>query len=137
MYSPTTEYQRASLTILPTANYNLPFMGHKLLYLPSLLVTCHQSSGLYSVMLSFMLIMLFLALQMVRRTDKSPLGQKPARTKSHWTISHRTILSPLLNLARWTKAHVFEKNRFKSFIKLLTLIRLLLQGKSHLQCQKT
>ena len=26
-------------------------------------------------------------------TDKSPLGQKPTRTKAHWTISH------------WTKAH--------------------------------
>ena len=26
-------------------------------------------------------------------TDKSPLGQKPSRTKAHWTISH------------WTKAH--------------------------------
>ena len=28
-----------------------------------------------------------------RGTDKSPLGQKPTRTKAHWTISH------------WTKAH--------------------------------
>ena len=26
-------------------------------------------------------------------TDKSPLGQKPTKTKAHWTISH------------WTKAH--------------------------------
>ena len=49
MYSFTTEYQRASLTILPTENYNLPFMGHKNLYLSSLLVTCHQSSRLYGV----------------------------------------------------------------------------------------
>ena len=49
-------------------------------------------------------------------------GQKP------------TVQSPLPNLAGWTKAHFFEKNRFKSFIKLLTLIRLLLQGKSHMQC---
>ena len=49
-------------------------------------------------------------------------GQKP------------TVQSPLLNLAGWTKAHFFEKNSFKSFIKLLTLIRLLLQGKSHMQC---
>ena len=68
-----------------------------------------------------------------RGTDKSPLGQKPTRTKAHWTISH------------WTKAHCLiwqggqkptslNKSRFKSFIKLLTLIRLLLPGKSHLQC---
>ena len=28
-----------------------------------------------------------------RGTDKSPLGQKPTRTKAHWTIAH------------WTKAH--------------------------------
>ena len=35
-----------SLTILPTENYNLPFMGHKIPYLSSLLVTCHQSSRL-------------------------------------------------------------------------------------------
>ena len=68
-----------------------------------------------------------------RGTDKSPLGQKPTRKKAHWTISH------------WTKAHCLfwqggqkptslEKNRYKSFIKLLTLIRLLHSGKSHLQC---
>ena len=67
-----------------------------------------------------------------RGTDKSPLGQKPTRTKAHWTISH------------WTKAHCLIwqggqkptslKKKFKSFINLLTLIRLLLQGKSHLQC---
>ena len=49
VYSSTTEYQRASLTILPTGNYKLPFMGHKILYLSSLLVTCHQSSRLYGV----------------------------------------------------------------------------------------
>ena len=49
MYSSTTEYQRASLTILPTENYDLPFMGHKIPYLSSLLVTCHQCSQLYSV----------------------------------------------------------------------------------------
>ena len=49
MYSSTTEYQRTSLTILPTENYNLPFMGHKIPYLSSLLVTCHQSSRLYGV----------------------------------------------------------------------------------------
>ena len=49
VYSSTTEYQRASLTILPTGNYNLPFMGHKIPYLSSLLVTCHQSSRLYGV----------------------------------------------------------------------------------------
>ena len=66
-------------------------------------------------------------------TDKSPLGQKPTRTKAHWTISH------------WTKAHCLiwqggqkptslKKNRFKSFINQLTLIRLLFQGISHLQC---
>ena len=40
-------------------------------------------------------------------------------------------------MAGWTKAHFFEKKRFKSFIKLLTLIRLLLQGKSRLQCAFT
>ena len=68
-----------------------------------------------------------------RGTDKSPLGQKPTRTIAHWTIAH------------WTKAHCLiwhggqkptslKKKRFKSFIKLLTLIRLLLQRKSHLQC---
>ena len=51
MYSSTTEYQRTSLTILPTENYNLPFMGHKIPYLSSLLVTCHQSSWLYGVRL--------------------------------------------------------------------------------------
>ena len=49
MYSSTTEYQRASLTNLPTENYNLAFMGHKISYLSSLLVTCHQSSQLYGV----------------------------------------------------------------------------------------
>ena len=49
VYSSTTVYQRASLTILPTGNYNLPFMGHKIPYLSSLLVTCHQSSRLYGV----------------------------------------------------------------------------------------
>ena len=67
------------------------------------------------------------------RMDKSPLEQKPNQTKVHWTISH------------WTKAHCLiwqggqkptslKKNRFKSFIKQFTLIRLLLQGISHLQC---
>ena len=50
MYLSTTEYQRASLTILPTENYDLPFMGHKISYLSSLLVTCHQSSRLYGVL---------------------------------------------------------------------------------------
>ena len=59
--------------------------------------------------------------------DKSPLGQKP-------TGQYPTGQKPLLNLAGWTKAHFFEKDEFKSCIKLLTLIRLLLQGKSHLQC---
>ena len=49
VYSSTTEYQRASLTILPTENYNLHFMEHKIPYLSSLLVTCHQSSRLYGV----------------------------------------------------------------------------------------
>ena len=44
MFSSTTEYHRASLTILPTVNYNLPFIGHKIRYLSSLLVTFHQSS---------------------------------------------------------------------------------------------
>ena len=42
-----------SLTILPTENYNLPFMGHKIPHLSSLLVTCHQSSRLYGVVLVF------------------------------------------------------------------------------------
>ena len=49
MYSSTTEFQRASLTILPTVNYNPPSMGHKIPYLSSLLVTCHQSNRLYGV----------------------------------------------------------------------------------------
>ena len=49
VYSPTTEYQRASVTFLPTENNNLPFMGHKIPYLSSLLVTCHLSSRLYGV----------------------------------------------------------------------------------------
>ena len=49
MYSLPTKYQSASLTILPTVNYNLPFMGHKIPYLSSLLVTCHLSSRLYGV----------------------------------------------------------------------------------------
>ena len=52
VYSSTTEYQRTSLTILPTENYNLPSMGHKIPYLSSLLVTCHQSSRLYGVFMS-------------------------------------------------------------------------------------
>ena len=73
----------------------------------------------------------------LRGTDKSPLGQKPTRTKAHWTIAH------------WTKAHCliwqggqkptfFKKKRIGLFffIKLSTLIRLL-QGKSHLQCAFT
>ena len=51
MYSSTTEYRRASLTILPTENNNRPFMGHKIMYLSSLLVTCHQSSRLYGVIM--------------------------------------------------------------------------------------
>ena len=49
MYSSTTKYQMASLKILPTGKYNLPFIGHKNPYLSSLLVTCHQSSRLYGV----------------------------------------------------------------------------------------
>ena len=49
VYSFTTEYQRASLRILPTENYNLPFMWSKIPFLSSLLVTCHQSSRLYGV----------------------------------------------------------------------------------------
>ena len=60
-------------------------------------------------------------------------GQNPTGAKAdYW--KYPTVKSPLLNLAGWTKAHFFENNRFKSFIKLLTLIRLLLQGKSHLKC---
>ena len=57
--------------------------------------------------------------------DKSPLGQNPLDNIP-------LIKTPLLNLVGWTKAHL--KNRLKSFIKLLTLSRLLLRGKSHLQC---
>ena len=53
MYSSTTEYQRASLTILPTENYNPPSMGQKIPYLSSLLVACHQSSRLYGVVVPF------------------------------------------------------------------------------------
>ena len=37
--------------------------------------------------------LVYLAIPGTRGTDKSPLGQKPTRTKAHWTISH------------WTKAH--------------------------------
>ena len=51
VYSSTTEYQRASLLFLPTENYNLPFMGHEIPYPSSLLVTCHQSSRLYGVIM--------------------------------------------------------------------------------------
>ena len=49
MFSSTTEYHRASLTIMPTVNYILPFIGHKIRYLSSSLVTYHQSSRLYGV----------------------------------------------------------------------------------------
>ena len=49
MYSLPTKYQSASLTILPTVNYNLPFMAHKIPYLSSLLVTFNLSSRLYGV----------------------------------------------------------------------------------------
>ena len=52
-----------------------------------------------------------------RGTDKSPLDIIPVDK------------SPLLNLAGWT-----TPTSLKSIIKLLTLIRLLFQGKSHLQC---
>ena len=59
-------------------------------------------------------------------------GQKPTGTKAHLDKSQVDNISldksPLLNLAGWTKAHFFGKNRFKSFIKLLTLISLLLSG---------
>ena len=58
--------------------------------------------------------------------DKNPLGQKP-------TGQYPLDKSPLLNLAGWTKAHFYEKNRLKSFFKLFTLIKLLLQGISYLQ----
>ena len=51
VYSPTIEYQRASLRILPIENYDLPFMRPKIPYLSSLLVTCHQSSRLYGVIM--------------------------------------------------------------------------------------
>ena len=51
VYLSTIEYQRASLRILPIENYNLPFMRPKIPYLSSLLVTCHQSSRLYGVIL--------------------------------------------------------------------------------------
>ena len=54
--------------------------------------------------------------------DKSPLGQKPTGQK------------PTALFGRVDKSPLFEKKWFKSFIKLLTLIRLLLQGKSHMQC---
>ena len=63
---------------------------------------------------------------------KSPLGQKPTRTKAHWTISHWTKVTA--KFGRVDKSPLFEKNRFKSFMKLITLTRLLIQGKSHLQC---
>ena len=51
VYLSTIEYQRASLRILPIKHYNLPFMRPKIPYLSSLLVTCHQSSRLYGVIL--------------------------------------------------------------------------------------
>ena len=33
VYSSTIEYQKASLKFLPAENYNIPFLGHKNLYL--------------------------------------------------------------------------------------------------------
>ena len=52
VYSSTTEYRRASLTILSTKKYNLPFMGHKNPYLSSLSSACFcrisQQSQVYS-----------------------------------------------------------------------------------------
>ena len=53
----------------------------------------------------------------LRGTDKSPLGQKPTRTKAHWTISHWTKAHCLI----WqggTKAHFFGKNRFKAALSV-------------------
>ena len=58
--------------------------------------------------------------------DKSPQGQEPTRTKAHWTISHCTK-AHCLNRQGGQKPTSL-KNRFKSFFKRLTLIRLLLQG---------
>ena len=60
-------------------------------------------------------------------TDKSPLGQKP-------TGQYPTGQKPTAKFGRVDKSPLLKNNRLKSIIKLLTLIRLLLQGKSHLQC---
>ena len=49
-HPPQSTQGPSSLTILPTENYNLPFIGHKIPYLSSLLVSFHQSSRLYDVM---------------------------------------------------------------------------------------
>ena len=59
--------------------------------------------------------------------DKSPLGQKP-------TGQYPTGQKPTAKFGRVDKSPLLKKNRLKSIIKLSTLIRLLLQGKSHLQC---
>ena len=67
-------------------------------------------------------------------TDKSPLGQNPTRTKAHWTISHGTKAHCYIWQGGQKPTSLKKKNGLKSFIKLLTLIRLLLQGKSHMQC---
>ena len=60
--------------------------------------------------------------------DNTPLGQKSTGrypTGKKLTAKFGKVdKSPLLQ----------NENRFKSVIKLLILIRLLLQGKSHLQC---
>ena len=79
-----------------------------------------------------LVIYFYVHVQLGERT-KSPLGQNPTRTKAHRTISHGTKAHCLI----WQGGHkptFLKENRVMSFIKLLTLIRQLLQGKSHLQC---
>ena len=58
--------------------------------------------------------------------DKSPLGQKP-------TGQYPTGQKPTAKFGRVDKSPLL-KNRLKSVLQLLTLIRQLLQGKSQLQC---
>ena len=57
-------------------------------------------------------------------------GQKPTGTKAHLTTSHWTK-AHCLNWQGGQKPTYLKTNRVKSFINLLTLIRLPLQGISH------
>ena len=103
VYSSITEYPRASLTILPTGNYNLPFMGHKIPYLSSLLVTCHQSSRLYGV-----------PHQLKQKTKKTlsmldPLWQNSLDPRMHLDIIPYTVL--LVHFVHnFSKFYIFWKH---------------------------